>query len=289
MSAPSKVYSAYLTEKSPLQEKPVSEVTVKQSGSALGSSVARKHTTRRGYFPTVLDAVRKYEATDLKRSENDVVEGKRIIVAGQKGGNLSFSVPSVQPTTTNPNQVIKSHNLTVQEEQEARDLEYEKQVRNAYVDRAGEVLDQHFLSTSVPLDPSATNIFNFKKTVLYRGLNDSLIAERYINEPEIQSIELKYYNESSGLNAPSFLVDFQLIPVHTPSYPNNPPDVHPGLRRGPILVPNNNYTSLGQLHKTKEGSGKFGYFMFIDALVSATPPGLVNDTEITTAPFMNKF
>jgi hypothetical protein len=224
---------------------------------------------------------KKEEMNSSARSFAPVPE-KRIVIQGGVERSLNERTVSI------PEDVLLPHPQPLKR---SKNVIYAKGVVASSADgisRASEKLNQTFLNSGDVIDPSVTNIFANPASVLYRGAADALIAVRYINEDQVQSVELKYYNESTGLSfARPFAVDFQLIPTVTPLFPTTAPAVHASLRRGPIIVPSNYYTSLGLLHKTNDGSGLFGYFMFIDAAISQIPLSVQNTKEIFTGPFDN--
>jgi hypothetical protein len=145
-----------------------------------------------------------------------------------------------------------------------------------------EKLDQKFLNSAPVIDTTTTSIFDLERAVLYRGADDALIAYRYLNTAGIQSVEIKYYNESSGLaHARPFLIDFQMVPG-SELFASS-------LRRGPMIVGSNMFASLGVLHKENSAKGFFSFFMLIDAAISATPASAVNTKDVFIGEFDNIF
>jgi len=145
-----------------------------------------------------------------------------------------------------------------------------------------EKLDQKFLNQAPITDPLKTDIFAMEKAVLYRGVDDALLSFRYLNASGLQSIEMKYYNESTGLgHARPFLIDFQVTDPAKGVYISS-------LRRGPMVVNSNQFASLGVMHKdVAQSSGLFSFFLLIDAAVNATPSSAKNTLETFIGNFEN--
>lgn len=146
--------------------------------------------------------------------------------------------------------------------------------------RQSELLDGTFVGTSAPVNPSTTNIFARERAVLFRGANDALVAERYVNEDQVQAIEIKYYNRTFGLGARDFLVHFNYVAVDGSG-------LHSSLRRTPVLVGPREFASLGTVLRIPGGSGRFGFLFFVDANVSATPVSVRNEGDVFVDSFID--